>query len=94
MNAYDQYGFKLENKKYVKHMAIKTGRALDNREIRVVAVPKNGMIDYTVSLVELSTCARKRLAGGSVKEGIIEDTLGDILSAADKLRQVFTVLKA
>lgn len=100
--AFEQYGFTEENKQYVKHIAIPSKRALDNREIRVIVVPKYktektkllttltmATLKYKIQLVDLTANRSKALVSNAVTVRILEDQLGDILSAADSFVKGF-----
>lgn len=100
--AFEQYGFTEESKQYVKHIAIPSKRALDNREIRVIVVPKYKTektkllttltmttLKYKIQLVDLTGNRSKALVSNAVAVRILEDQLGDILSAADSFVKGF-----
>jgi hypothetical protein len=64
MEDMSRYGFRIESGSHVAHLGISTGKALDNREIRVT-ISKAGD-GYRIHLVDMTANRRKLLARGQV----------------------------
>lgn len=64
MDEIVQYGFRIEGSSRVAHLGINTGKALDNREIRVTLT--KDLRAYRIHLVDLTANRRKLLSRGTV----------------------------
>ena len=85
MTVFEEYGFQQQGQSYVKYNYIRTHRALDSRSLKLSVKQKGDNIEYKIQLWDAIQNKKKTIAAGSKPAGIIEDTLGDLISSSDKL---------
>ena len=85
MTVFEEYGFQQQGQSYVKYNYIRTHRALDSRSLKLSVKQKGDNIEYKIQLWDAIQNKKKTIVAGSKPAGIIEDTLGDLISSSDKL---------
>lgn len=85
MTVFEEYGFQQQGASYVKYHYIRTHRALDSRSLKLTVKQNGDTIEYKIQMWDSIQNKKKTITAGTKSAGIIEDTLGDLISSTDKL---------